>query len=116
MADITWPEGLPLGNLDWQVKTGDNLLRTKMERGPAKVRRLTSKRCDRLTQSAGYTADQMDRFLRFLDVDTIGGSLPFLYPDYVHVGGVMIAVRFAETPTWKRDGDLYTIEYTLELL
>jgi hypothetical protein len=116
MADVTWPGALPLGKLDWQVKPGDNLLRTKMERGPDKVRRLTSKRCDRLSQSVEFTAAQMDAFLTFLDVTTVGGSLPFSYPDYVHGTGGTMSVRFAELPSWMRDGDRFIVDYTLELI
>lgn len=116
MADIAWPEGLPLGNLDWQIKPEDNILRTKMERGPDKVRRLTSKRCDHLSQSVEFSASQMDDFLTFLEDDTVGGSLSFSYPDYVHPDGGLMTVRFAELPTWQRDGDRYVVDYTLELL
>lgn len=90
---LVWPAELPQHPLqEGFLKTfGDGRLRTSMENGPPKVRRRFSSAVRPISATFRMSLDQHARLERFWYEDTIGGSLPFLIPDPVYDGSILIA-------------------------
>jgi hypothetical protein len=77
----TWPDTLPAPNLaGYQVAPSDQSIRTEMEFGAARSRRLTYARHDRVRASWVFTDAQMDIFRTWFenDAEAAGGSAWFV--------------------------------------
>ncbi len=72
----TWPITLPAAPLaaGYVVEPGSQVLRSDMEVGPARVRRITSARNDQVSLSVELSAAQVQIFRNWFDGDLAGGS------------------------------------------
>ncbi|HLO39706.1 MAG TPA: hypothetical protein VK176_01685 [Phycisphaerales bacterium] len=101
MADITWPPTLPdaprLAELERRI--GRKVIRTEMDRGPAKARRGFTFAPERFPIVLHMTADQVATFIDFFDNTSEGGALPF---DWKHPTlRTEATVRFRDEPVIK---------------
>lgn len=94
----------------------DNVIRTAMDTGPAKVRRRSTAAPERWgVGHPAYTTAQLAAFLEFFRVDTKHGALAFDMTDPIF-GGVR-SFRFAAPPQWSAQGaGLFSIRVDLEVL
>lgn len=94
----------------------DNVIRTQMDAGPAKVRRRST--AAPLQWSMGHPAfskAQLRAFLQFFREDAAHGAMPFQMADPV-MGGMMTC-RFAGAPSWSPiTTDEFTVSVSLEIL
>jgi len=67
-------------------RRGDRRLSTRMASGHFKVRGLASQAPMAVAASYLWDARQLDRFDRFFENETAGGTLPFLMPDPMRTG------------------------------
>jgi len=89
----SWPSELPRPRRDGYVSVlPDGRTSTKTEAGPPRVRRRFSAAVATRQMAIDVTADQRLRFWRFWREETVGGSLPFLVPDWT-VDGVTITTE-----------------------
>jgi hypothetical protein len=111
----SWPAGLPGGFLEGTDKqTGeDNLLRSAMDVGPAKVRRRTTAGAGILEGTLMLDQGQFDLFLQFWRTTTRAGALAFSFY------GVAL-FRFRQAPSWTTVrtalGPHYQVTMNLEVL
>jgi hypothetical protein len=98
-----WPSTLPQGFLenDYTEAVANNVVRSQMDYGPAKVRRRTSSNPRPVSGSMVMTSTQLAALETFVNTTTLGGSLPFNFP--AQRGGGTWLVRFANEglPTWR---------------
>src|SRR5262245_1456135 len=111
----SWPLSLPTGFLAGTDKqTGeDNLLRSQMDIGPAKVRRRTTAGAGSLEGTLYLDQSQFDTFMQFWRQTTRSGALAFTF-----YGTVLL--RFRQAPTWVNErmasGMHYRVTINLEVL
>lgn len=79
----TWPDGIPFFTLrsGYGAQPGDNVLRTPMDVGPAKVRRRTTSAPSIITGAAYMTREQAQRFEAFWRDTLKDGALSFTLAD-----------------------------------
>lgn len=114
--DIFWPEDLPQSPLadGWQETPADNVLRTRMEQGPAKLRRRGSAAAGRIALQFLLDAQKTARLHAFYTDDLQGGVMPFALP---HPLGGHALCRFAAPPDIAAaGGGHYRARLTLESL
>ena len=114
----TWPATLPQNVLTegYQEAPGDGRLRTQMDAGPAKMRRLHTAVVDTFSVSLSLTSAQVDTLDGFWDSDLAGGVLAF---DWTHPRtGAATSFRFVDRPTRtpRQSGVRYTVRFKLEKL
>ena len=113
-----WPLTLPQKFLrsSYAEGMGDGLLRSKMDIGPAKVRRRSSAAPRPLEVTARMTVTQVRTMRTFVSGTLLGGALPFSIPDPLG-GGALLMVRLAEMPRWTAVSDvIYDVSLSLEVL
>ncbi|WP_296741449.1 hypothetical protein [Mesorhizobium sp.] len=83
MSVPVWPSDLPQYVLVDGFQSGPrgNRLRTAMDTGPGKMRRRGAK-TKPVSCSITMEPDDLARFYRFYEDDTLNGTLPFLFPDH----------------------------------
>lgn len=115
----TWPGTLPTKFLvdAYQEGFAENRLRSDMDRGPAKVRRLSTTAPRPLSGAMAMTTTELAALRTFFDSTTAMGSLSFWFPSQVD-NGPMLLCRFGENPpSWTYMSlDLWRIELELEVL
>lgn len=92
---IDWPSTLPQYVLrdSYSRNPGNNLIRTDMEIGPAKVRRRSTSAPTTVSLSFSFDKDELDDFEEFF-ITTLGyGVLTFNFPDPENEGSTY-EVRF----------------------
>jgi hypothetical protein len=112
-----WPGTLP----DWVLSQGygekppDQLLRSQVEQGPAKVRRRYTAAPRPVQVSIAVTAAQLETFDAFYLTTLEGGALTF---DWQHPRtGVSKTFRFVKQPEYTHLGGLqYTVSMDLEIM
>jgi len=118
-----WPATLPtkFNETDYTEGVANNLLRSQMDYGPAKIRRRTSANPRPVSGSMQMTNEQLEDLITFVDTTTLGGSLPFDFP--AQRGGGTWLARFGNEglPTWKPNGYMddevaWTVTMKLEIL
>lgn len=117
MATNVWPGTLPqIALFDGAVKTLANVVvRTKMDQGPAKVRRRFQDGVTNWPQRMPLTDAQRVTFEAFFKATSEGGALPFDYPD--PFDGSILDFRFVGQPTIeKMSVDLFVASFALEQL
>lgn len=120
MADVSWPNNLPalVEREAYRRQWRDGRLRSPSDLGPGKVRRRFSATAQTITARVLMSRFYLERFGRFWEIDTRGGTLPFSFPH--PEGSGTIRARFATeagTPvsTSLKD-DLWAVEFALEIL
>lgn len=93
-----WPFGCPAS---WTEKPAPSVLRTEMEDGYPKVRRLVTKDWSVHEASWPLLWSQVAAFRSFLSIECAGGALPFRMTD--PITGEAKLFRFVEPPTLATD-------------
>lgn len=96
----TWPTSLQqLLNADsFQLRFGDNRIRTEMDVGPAKVRARATDATDQYNCSILLDYDQYSDFRDFYKITLGGGVRQFLFNDPMIETPTPVAFRFVEPP------------------
>ncbi|HRI77598.1 MAG TPA: hypothetical protein PLX33_11510 [Alphaproteobacteria bacterium] len=112
----TFPDTLPapLAN-SFQEQPANNIVRTQMDVGPAKVRRRTTSNVSSIRVAYVLSAAQVDEIQTFFAEDTAGGALGF---DFTHPRtGATVTARFNEPPQYaSMNGLYYQVTVSLEVL
>lgn len=112
----TWPATLPVPLIaGFSEALPNNMLRTSMDAGPAKVRRRTTANVGQLTVPLLLTSAQVDTLVGFFKEDTANGALAF---DFTHPRtSNTISCRFtAPFDISSPDGINYPITLQLEVM
>lgn len=118
MPNPTWPAGLPQAwGQDSTLELADNILRTPMATGPAKLRRRSTAEVDQLRFSLLLTNTELTT-LRTFYRSTLKKTLPFDWRDYRLLPSVVVATfRFTKAPLEQYVGGPYwTAQIELEQL
>lgn len=117
MVDV-WPVSLPQailmdGNSD---SSPDGRLKSQTDQGPGKSRRRTSAAVRKFSGRMYVTTEQLGTLRTFINITTLGGSLPFTFRD--PVDATPILVRFGDSlPGWVNvSGDKYDVALMFEAL
>lgn len=111
-----WPSTLPAPFLSSLQETPpNNVIRSSMDVGPAKVRRRTTANVRNLSFNLMLTPAQVEILDEFYLDDVSGGVLEF---DYEHPRtGQSVSARFTEPPQYQeREGVVYSVSVSLEIL
>ena len=116
MADISWPAalyGLILKE-GFQEAPPDNVLRTEMDVGPAKLRRRSTAAVRKFSVQMFFTTTLVATFDTFYVTTSKHGSLAFSYraPRTETVADH----RFASVPTYIKRDQGYVVSFQLELM
>lgn len=115
MAEL-WPVTLPQSFLmsSYTEQLGDGRLKTSMDRGPAKMRRVSSIPPAALSGQMRMNGDQVRTLETFFKTTTLGGTLVFTFPS--QRAGAVLQCRFADNPpSWTRAGiNRYLVTLQLE--
>lgn len=84
-----WPASLPAPTIldGWDETLPNNVVRTEMDAGPAKVRKRSSAGVGQQGQSLMLDIDQRQTFIEFWKQTLQSGSLPFLWRNYAEDDG-----------------------------
>jgi hypothetical protein len=119
----TWPATLPtkFNETDYTESVANNLLRSQMDYGPAKVRRRTSSNPKPVSGSMQMTNEQLEDLITFVETTTLGGALAFTFPAQRGEGTWLARFGNEGLPTWKPNGYMdnevaWTVNMKLEIL
>jgi hypothetical protein len=111
-----WPVTLPqkFNENDYTEAVANNLLRSAMEYGPAKIR-------PRSTSGPRPVSGSMQMNTTQLNVSTLGGSLAFTFPNQRGAGTWLARFGNDGLPTWKPNGYMdgeqaWSVTMKLEIL
>lgn len=79
----TWPNGLPLFEMEWTLKPKDNLITSQSDRGSIKKRRKSSVPKNLISGSIDYSESQLTTFLNFVNLEIEEGANPFYINDFI---------------------------------
>jgi hypothetical protein len=100
---IAWPAGCPSSPLlrSYSEAPRPNVIRTEMDQGPVKVRRVSTASVTDYSLAFLMTGSELSTFITFFKITTNEGSLPFQYthPRTKTLDG-RERWRFAQPPTW----------------
>ena len=117
MASITWPLGLPQRmRIDgYNESVAEGTIRTSMDEGPAKARKLPTRDYDKVSGSILINSTQWTDVKKFYKDTTGGGALRFDWVDQV-TGDADIEYRFVKPPTLTpyQDSQLFLARLELE--
>jgi len=116
MSVPEWPASLPQDMFleGYKQSFADGMERSKMDVGPAKVRRRSSSGPAPLNCITYLTRDQFPTFDEFYNETLLGGSLRF---SWVHpVYGTAVEMRFTAVPSWIFEGKDLKVTLSLEVL
>jgi len=112
----TFPDTLPapLAN-SFQEQPANNIVRTQMDVGPAKVRRRTTANVRSISVAYVLSEAQLQTLETFFLTDAAGGALSF---DFTHPRtGATVTARFTEPPQYaSMNGLYYQVTVSLEVL
>lgn len=111
-----WPAILPAPALSTLKEAPpNNVLRSTMDKGPAKLRRRTTANTRPLSFELALTSAELTVLDEFYVTDTFSGVDAF---DYTHPRtGLGCSARFAEPPQYsEQEGVLYRVTVQLEIL
>ncbi len=112
----TWPVTLPPPALNTLRESPPrNVIRSNMDKGPAKTRRRTTANIRPLSFSLNLTEAQVQTLDDFFVTTLFSGADEF---DYTHPRtGAPVTVRFVQEPEYsEREGVLYNVGIALEIL
>jgi len=116
MADIFWPEGLPLTlRMDGlSAKRSSSVIRTRMDAGPNKVRRRYTASTKNYTGSMLLDESQRNELEQFYRVTLADGVFRFVFtdPQTLETG----EFRFTDDYTEKSADGMFEISMSLERL
>ncbi len=97
----TWPTSLPTAPMisGLNETLADNLVRTQMDQGPAKVRRRSTANVKPLQIQYVLTVAQKDTLITFFVTTLVSGSLSFTFTDPLTDSSS--TVRFTGPPSFK---------------
>ncbi len=117
MTDILWPEDLPQSPLldGWQETLPDNVLRTKMEQGPPKLRRRGTDAPAKIAAQFLLDTAQCGVLENFYAETLSGGAQRFAF---THPrSGLAVLCRMAQPPEFiALNGGHFRARLTLEVL
>lgn len=116
-SDILWPEDLPQSPLSdgFQETLPDNTLRSKMEQGPAKLRRRGTDASGKITMLFLLSAAQCTSLDIFYQNTLSGGSLRFCFKHPRRQHNVMC--RMMQPPEYiALNGGYYRAKIVMEVL
>ena len=93
---------------------GDNTIRSKMDAGPAKLRRRSTAMPDTYTGSQILTSSQLADLETFYKTTLVGGSLTITWKH--PRSRAACDMRFLSPPTWAPRGKYWIATYQLEIL
>jgi len=112
-----WPITLPAYPLTegFREKMPENILRTDMEQGPAKLRRRTTAGVRGMEMSYLMSKAQVSALETFYNSTLAGGVFDF---SYTHPrSGATLDCRFVKPPQYTaQDADLFKVDIVLEVL
>lgn len=112
-----WPSTLPSSPLldGFRETVPDNVLRTDMERGPAKTRRRTTSAVRKLSVNYLMSKAQVADLETFYGTELLGGSIAF---DTMHPrSAAAISCRFVKPPVYSSaNGEYFRVALELEVL
>jgi len=111
-----WPDTFPGPALNTlQEAPPDNAIRSKMDKGPAKVRRRTTANVRPISFTLKLTPEQTQELDEFYDITTHSGVDVF---DYIHPRtGAACEARFVERPTYgEMEAVIYNCSISLEIM
>ncbi|MEG9884424.1 MAG: hypothetical protein V6Z86_07385 [Hyphomicrobiales bacterium] len=113
----SWPKTLPqkVNREDYASSVPDGRLISKMEGGPAKLRRRFSYRPRLASCSCAMDRGQLQTLRRFIDDDLEGGVLPFRFPA-IDEDGIWTVRLGRDLPSWRADGVRFRVELQLVIL
>ena len=95
-----WPESLPqnFSAADYTDTLADNTVRSEMDSGPAKVRRVSTSKPSTLSGTMVMTTAQWNEFVAFRR-DTLREVLSFEFPNPEDDGETTLIVRLTSAPS-----------------
>lgn len=104
MSDILWPSSLQqlVEQSSFGLDTGESVIRSQMDIGPAKIRRRFTKQIDNLNVSIQVTSTQYTTLVDFYRVDLNGGVNQFVFNH--PITGSPVYIRFVAAPKFKSLG------------
>jgi hypothetical protein len=115
MPNPTWPGGLPQSPLLAATKEAlaDNVVRSPMDTGPAKVRRRATAGVRKMTLESLMTTAQVATLDTFFTTTLLDGSLPF---DWTSPRtGATVTFMFTGPPDWGTAGAQWRVNLPLEI-
>ncbi len=113
----TWPAALPTLPLaeGFRETPANNILRTEMEQGPAKVRRRSTAGVGKMTLAYLLSTADIQTLENFIQDDLSGGVLPF---SFTHPRkGNALTCRFRQLPEYgATNGGYFKVAVELEIL
>lgn len=112
----TWPASLPAPALGTLRETPpDNVIRSKMDKGPDKTRRRTTANIRPISFTLKLTPAQTATLDTFYDTTTFSGADEF---DYTHPRtGDAVKARFVDPPEYaEAEGVIYNCAISLEIM
>jgi hypothetical protein len=87
-----WPDELTQWMMapDFSGAPADGRIKQPMELGPALLRRRVSASVAPVSGSLHCDQNQVARLLRFWNEETAGGTLPFMFPDQLFDGAIIL--------------------------
>lgn len=114
---VNWPSTLPNKFLKDGLSESppDVILRTEMDAGPPKMRRIATAGERKITGTQSMTVDQVEIFDAFFNDDLYGGTVRF---SWVHPRtGETKEFRFVSVPKYTGvGGDLLQVQMELEIM
>ena len=111
-----WPDQIPYSDLNWSVSRQENVIRFSPERGPSKVRRVTTRAYETLSISLTLTPSQLKIWRDWYKYDLNDGVGTFWYPDFLDDSNSMKECRFKGAPSVSRSNDYITVKAEVEIL
>lgn len=113
----TWPATLPTEPINdgFQEALGNNVLRTNMDVGPAKVRRRSAIRNDALSIRLKLTTAELAIFKAFYTTDLHDGvdTIQWVHP----ITNVSTDLRFTSPPSWEpAETGFFNVTLALEVM
>lgn len=113
----TWPSILPqeLNEEGFSTELIDNVIRTQMDYGPAKIRRRSTSNIMKVEGTISLNSTQLTTFISFFNSNLSYGATAF---DWTHpLTGENCSMRFTATPKIRPiGGNLTEVQMSLEIL
>ncbi len=115
MTILSWPPDLPQKFLieGYSETPSENVLRSNMDVGPAKVRRRSTTAPVQMSGSMLMTIDQLKRFRQFYRSESFDGTVPFLFAD---ITGTIRTVTIVQPPAESTVGNRVSVSLVFEYI